>query len=427
MPDQKSWARWINNSSESMNWLIDIMEGEGYETTLEIGFVDPDGVWDSKAAAHNFVPAGGGLFGAGSGQALVMEVLGQKILDQGGTIHWSTKAIYLERENNNTGRVTSVIATDPDGKYVRYVGNKAIILATGDFSQDKEMMAKYSNWSLPLLFPDVEINYDATFQFGGLFPGDGQKMGLWIGAAWQRMLPNAPQIDVIGAAPATQSQANHSGINLNAKGERFMNEDTIMSYAGVAYMKEPNGVYFVWDSAYAKWFPQWEGFGTTIPEDNGPQATSQEDTLAQWNGRADNGQGFFRGDTIEEVLNQLDGLDVQAALKTIERYNGFCEKGVDDDFHKHKNYLAPIKTGPFFASQTVANPGYFLCVCGGLRTNEFMQVCEEDDTPIEGLYNIGVMVGDMYGYDYNFSIPGHGLGALCNTFPYLLGRELAQS
>ena len=72
-------------------------------------------------------------------------------------------------------------------------------------------------------------------------------------------------------------------------------------------------------------------------------------------------------------------------------------------------------------------PANFLCVTGGLRTNEKMQVCEEDDTPIEGLYNLGIMAGDSYGNCYNFAICGHNLGMNCITLPYLLGKELAEA
>jgi hypothetical protein len=426
MPDMQKWHKWMENSAESMNWLIDIMEGEGYEVTLEVGFEDPEGIWTCQPAAHNFI-SGPGDFGAALGQAHVMETLEKKILEWGGQIHYSTRAMYLERENNNTGRVTAVIAEGPDGSYIRYIGNKGIIMATGDFSQNKEMMAKYSPWYMDLLFPDVEINYDANFQFGGLFPGDGQKMGLWIGAAWQKMLPNAPQINCIGPAPWTHSMANHTGINLNRNGERFFNEDTLVSYAGLAFYHQPGKeVYFIWDTDYANWFPEWEGFGCTIPQDNGPKPTTPEQQLEQWEGSVEQG-AFVKGDTIEETLSQLEGLNVENAVATVERYNTYVENGYDAEFHKHKTYLAPIKTPPFYAVKKVIDPSNFLCVCGGLRTNVEMQVCDADDQPIEGLYNIGVMVGDMFGYDYNFAIPGHGLGALCNTFPYLLGRELAQA
>lgn len=56
-----------------------------------------------------------------------------------------------------------------------------------------------------------------------------------------------------------------------------------------------------------------------------------------------------------------------------------------------------------------------------------MQVCDEDDNPIAGLYNIGTMVGDMYGVNYSFQIPGFNLGATCVTFGYLVGKHIAEN
>lgn len=60
-----------------------------------------------------------------------------------------------------------------------------------------------------------------------------------------------------------------------------------------------------------------------------------------------------------------------------------------------------------------------------MRTNAQMQVCDENDEPIEGLYNIGVMVGDMYASTYSFCICGHNLSSTCTTFPYLLAQDFA--
>lgn len=64
---------------------------------------------------------------------------------------------------------------------------------------------------------------------------------------------------------------------------------------------------------------------------------------------------------------------------------------------------------------------------GGLRTNEYMQVCDKADTPIEGLYNIGVMTGGMFSNIYTFNVAGQSLGATCTTFPYLLAKDLVES
>ena len=51
----------------------------------------------------------------------------------------------------------------------------------------------------------------------------------------------------------------------------------------------------------------------------------------------------------------------------------------------------------------------------------------DSDQPIQGLYNVGTMIGDFYANSYNFVLPGQNLGACCCTLPYLVGKELALS
>lgn len=423
--DQRRWWKWANNSAEVMNWLIDLMEDAGYTTTMEIGYEDVDGTFTAKPGSHNWVSiVDGSESGAAVGENYVIALLEQKILDQGGAIHYQTIAQQLVREDDNTGRVSAVIAIDPDGNYVKYVGRKAIVMGMGDFSANRDMMAKYCGWVAPLLQYN-EVDYDAAFVFGGLGPGDGQRMGLWVGAAWQQCQPNAPMIDAVGPMPYRQSIADFSGLLLNERGERFSNEDTIFSYGTYAMMMQPNMTrYGIWDTAYANWFPQWETFGTTIVENEGRNPYTPEGYLEVWENNVESG-AFVKGDTIEEVLAQLDGLDAEMALASIERYNELCDAGYDEDFHKDASFLAPIKEGPFYGCKLSMSPANFLCVTGGLRTNDKMQVCDANDDPIEGLYNVGIMVGDSYGNCYNFAICGHNLGMNCITLPYLLGKDLA--
>lgn len=422
--DESKWWRWANNSSTAMDWLIDIMEGAGYETTMEVAYQDADGAYTQIPASHNWI-GGEVTFGAFMGESLVVNELESKILAQGSRIDYGVVAQYLVKDE--TGRVVGAVAKNAEGNYVKYMGSKGVVMATGDFSQNKEMMTKYCPEVLDLLiYP--EVNYDAQFAFGGLYPGDGQKMGLWAGAAWQKTYPNAPMIDALGPAPYNQSIGNHAGINLNKNGERFMNEDTICSYAAYTFKMQPEKTWYtVWDSAYANFYPEWESFGCTLASDNGPKPSSPEETLAAWEKTVE-GKTFVKGDTLEDVLVQLEGLDTETATATIERYNGYVDAGVDEEYHKNSAHLAPIKTGPFYGCKaTIVGTANFLCVTGGLRTSKNMEVCDENDKPIPGLYNIGIMVGDTYANIYTFSICGQNLGMNCITFGYLLGKDLAQA
>lgn len=107
---------------------------------------------------------------------------------------------------------------------------------------------------------------------------------------------------------------------------------------------------------------------------------------------------------------------------TTERYNELCEKGHDDDFFKRADQMVPVRDAPFYGARV---GGRFLTVMGGLRTNVDLQVCQDDDTPIEGLYVVGTMVGDFFNNTYTFLMEGLNYGGCCVTFGYVLGRELA--
>ena len=81
--------------------------------------------------------------------------------------------------------------------------------------------------------------------------------------------------------------------------------------------------YGVWDAAYANHFDSWETFGTTIVEHEGKDAYTPEQYRALWDENVEKGT-FVRGDTIEEVLAQLDGLDAEQAKASVDRYNELC-------------------------------------------------------------------------------------------------------
>ena len=434
--DKKKWERWINNSAESIDWTIDLMEKKGLKCSLEPGYPDPDGVIEIPPASHNFYndeQPFGALFGA----PLEAQAYADTFTDDlGGEIHYSTKALYLIRDDDNTGRVSAVVAQNADGDYVKYVANKAVVLATGDFSKDRDMMARYC----PLAYSSFKdsiswdnIDYDAELAYDGLMPGDGQKMGLWVGAAWQRTDPCAAMINGGASGPAHGVISNFWGINLDIHGERYMNEVTNFAYGAMAKMMLPEQTAFaVWDINYAYTQDEWDQFGCCIDNENGIMPLSPEDLIASWdkNAEASKSDGigsstlYWKADTLEELVAKMDGIDQEKALESIKRYNEYAKNGLDEEFHVNPDVLYPIETGPFYATKSVG--ATFLTVCGGLRTDDKMRVCDADDQPIEGLYNTGIMTGDFYANSYNFVMPGQNLGAVCGTLSYLLGRDLAE-
>ena len=427
MMDMRKWARWENASAESMDWMIDKMAAKGIECSLAAPYADVDGVLDTPAGEHNFWTADAPM-GVFQGAPLVAKAWADTFTeDFGGQIDYSTVAQYLVRDDDNTGRVSAVIAQDADGNYIKYEATKAVVLATGDFSKDFDMMAHFAPYAWEN-FKDVltpEVDYDAEMVYTGLMPGTGQKMGLWVGAAWQKTFPNPCAINGAVSGPSHCVVDSFWGINLAKDGKRFHNENTNFAFGAYTRLNLKGGTaYAIWDTQYAYTQDEWDTLGYTIDNVNGDmfKAKTPEELVASWDSSAESGS-YFKADTLEELIDQMEGLDKEAALESIAKYNEYAKNGLDEEFHVNPELLHPIETGPFYGCVTSSST--FLCVMGGLRCDEKCQVLDTADEPIEGLYEVGTMIGDFYAGAYNFAFQGQNLGACCTTFPYLLGRDLA--
>ncbi|OUO91119.1 3-oxosteroid 1-dehydrogenase [Gordonibacter sp. An230] len=427
--DKMKWSRWLRHSGESMDWMIDKMTAKGLKVNLEPPYTDPDGTLAAPASVHNFWNDENPL-GVFQGAPLCAQAYADTLTqDLGQEIHFQTRGVQLVRENDNTGRVSAVIAKRADGTYAKYEAAKAVVLATGDFSKDEDMMAKYAPdiyhaLKDQLTFGEDAVDFDAGMNYSGLMPGDGHKMGLWVGAAWQRVFPNPCAVNGGVSGPSHCVIDNFWGINLNINGKRFQNENTNFAFGARSLLTQPQATAFgIWDSAYAYTQDEWETLGCSVNNVTPQKPLTPEQMIASWDANVEKGT-YFKADTLEELLDQLEGIDKEEALASIERYNSYAEQGYDEEYQVNPNILFPISTPPFYGAKTTGVT--FLTVMGGLRTNENLQICEEDDTPIEGLYCVGTMIGDFFAGTYNFGLPGQNLGACCCTLPYVLGRDLAK-
>jgi succinate dehydrogenase/fumarate reductase flavoprotein subunit len=425
--DKRKWARWENNSGAFMDWMVGKMTAKGLKVSLEPAYVDPDGVLSSPAASHNFWNDSQPL-GVFYGAPLIAQAYADTFAnDLGGKMYFQHNAYCLVRDDNSKGRVSAVIAKNADGDYVKFEAKKAVVLATGDFSKNEDMMARYCPYVYGKMKDKLMFgtpDYDVEMNYSGLMDGRGQQMGLWVGAAWQKTFPTPCAINGGATGPAHCVVDNFWGINLASDGKRFMNENTNFAYAAYAKLQLPEQtVYAVWDTAYASTQSEWETLGCTVGEVNGIPKSTPDKLITSWDQMVQSGS-YVKADTLDALLAKLDGLDVDQAKASIATYNGYAEKGMDEEFHVNPKLLYPIKQGPFYGSKSTG--ATFLSTMGGLRTDAGMQVCEDDDTPIQGLYNVGSMIGDFYANSYNFGFPGQNLGGACGCFPWLLGRDLAK-
>lgn len=430
--DQRKWYQHYNNSEEAMNWACDLMEKAGYGISIEVGTPDAeDSLYLQRTAAVGWdlngqkPPEEGLEIVTGKMQPLFVWELARHLTDDlNGKIYYKNVAEQLIREDNNKGRVTAVICKREDGSYAKYVGKKAIVLATGDFSADRDMMRRYCPETADYVTKEVydgEPDYDQGFKYGGIYKGQGQKMGLWVGASWQKGFPNCTMGAYWGPGPRNL-YANHLGLLMDRNGQRFMNENCVGPMASQNVMMLPGKKAFaIWDSGYAK-KEALSGDWTNDSMLSGEEAATA--AVASWDERAAAGSSaYVKGATIEEVVKKL-GLPKEA-VDTVKRYNELAKQGSDDDFHKKPEHLHAIEEGPFYGEMTDAFG--FLTVLGGLNTNVDMQVCDVDDTPIPGLYNVGTMVGDMFSGTYTFMIEGANYGMTCVTFGYLTGKYIAEN
>jgi 3-oxosteroid 1-dehydrogenase len=125
-------------------------------------------------------------------------------------------------------------------------------------------------------------------------------------------------------------------------------------------------------------------------------------------------------------------IDPSGLSETVERFNENAVRGIDPDFGRGGSAynralgdpnrrvhpcLGPIDEPPYYAVQVL--PGD-IGTCGGLVTNEFAQVLDNDNEPIAGLYATGNCTATVMGRQYL------GPGAsIANTmvFGYIAARH----
>ena len=413
--DQQMWMRGYNNSEEAMNWVIDIVRSKDVEVFLERDNINEGG----PDYAIAFGAKGDDSGSASTGQQNAVEAMAEYATECGATIIYDTVAKQLIREDNNTGcRDRRRRLQKADGSYVKFVG-KSIVMAMGGFCADKNMLAKYMPQVIPLVGLEssrgrLQHRLRADRHLRRRRPQDGP-VGRRRLAALQHRPHHAGRLDRLQRAPRLPPgpERQHEHRALSARGHDLALQRRTTCSPSRSTRHGASGP-------------------PTTPRMSSTTATSGTSStrammcppprptkmIERWDGDST----VIKADTLDDLAAQT-GLDAEKLKAAVTRYNELVEKGEDEDFHKDPSYLIKIdENGPFYAAQ---NYPMFMSTEGGLNTNYHLQVCDANDTPIPGLYNVGQMIGNMYANNYNFSIPGNSYGINCITFGYLLGRDLA--
>lgn len=319
---------------------------------------------------------------------------------------------------DDEGAVTGVYARNAEtGGYVA-VKAKAVVLCTGDYCCNNDMLAEFAPTTLlygngtPWYNVDVEGNLTAT--------GDGHRLGTWAGARMQDY--HAPMIHHMGGGAGIDGRGVmgiNGYLNLNLFGERFMDEDVPGQQVENQVEIQPQSTTFqFFDSSWPEQvssFPAAHGVvcyyvdseETTSDYAYPINIRSQGDIAAA----VESGR-CFTADTIDELLAAIQqdtpDFDVETAKASIERYNELCAKGVDEDFGKSARRLFALENAPFYA--TKFEPAMMLVCIGGLESDENCHTFTEDRKIIPGLYVAGNVQGNRFAVQYPISLCGLSVG-----------------
>lgn len=307
------------------------------------------------------------------------------------TVLMETTAKSLITDSN--GKIAGVIAEKYDGTKVT-VNAKAVIMATGGFGGNQEMMQE---------------KLGAVYNLLGVRQNDGSGLNMMLEAGANEYNDTAICTHAIGI-PGEVTGFNGFDrtipyslitsaalLQVNGNGERFMNEeiqDTDMTRGSVTHAAQGSYYYALLSQKQVDAIAQ---KGTSaVGQQYDPMAFSFQYQTAGKDVPMTNIQAVldaavvqnlaFKGATLEELAEKA-GMDPEILKMNVAGYDEFCAAGKDEIFGKTVSELNALGEGPYYAVKgtTVA-----YCTVGGVETASNLQVMNTEGRLIDGLYAAGV-------------------------------------
>lgn len=386
---------WADESGAMIDWLSEIIERDGAFTMRFEGSVGTEGqgardkAWATGHSPEKLTDDKDVTFGT---------TLRDYAEELGAEFRYDTMLVKCEQ--NADGRVTGVICRDGnDRHYLRVNASKGVILATGGYVANTEMVEARQAWNNRL-----KINVPV----GGSCTGDGIRAALWCGTT----------IDPIGAAvtfnracckPDEVAGSDLVGkwfwfgeqpfLKVNLNGKRFCNESGPYDYMLHSAFMQPYHTYVdIWDSDYVEQVRQINEVGCCrlYPFDNGAPSNMPISKMAgDFEALIEAGY-IQQADTMEELAQKLN-LPVDATVETWERYNQFADAGKDEDYNKEPYRLLKLDHPPYYGVRTGS---WFLATIDGCPVNTDMHPVNEAGEQIDGLYMVGNDSGGFFSVSY---------------------------
>ncbi len=381
--NQKVVKVWADNCDKVMDWLINVAKESNVEVILDP--TTKPWYFPNYPVIHVFMP---------KWQESLGEMLLNKGRAHGAEYHWETPAVRLLRNGQN--RVHAVIARNKQGEHIQFNVSRAVVLCTGDYGGDRQMVEKYC-WPA---VSGLRCAYLATVPEGIVInTGDGHKMGMWIGAAIDEPphCANLFDFSVWNHENELFNLARQPWLYVDLNGKRFMNEDLPWGYECAQIMQQPGGVaWSVWDAEWEKDVVQ---LHSQCCKNMGPPTYLWDPKQLDFEvGRGN----VLTAQTLDELAQKME-VPVKNFKATVVRYNELARKGKDPDFGKYPDRLTTLEKPPFYASQMQAR---YMVILGGLQINTRLQVIDAQKKAIPGLYAAGNVSGSFFGSQYPTTIPG---------------------
>ncbi|MDD7391394.1 MAG: flavocytochrome c [Fusobacterium gastrosuis] len=264
----------------------------------------------------------------------------------------SDKAVEILKTGN---KVSGVKVSGANGDYT--IKAKAVIVATGGFGANAEMVEKYN----PNLKGFGTTNSPAIL-------GEGIEMVQKVGGDLVDMKEIQTHPTVVHKKPymITESVRGEGAILINRDAKRFINELETRDVVSKAVLDQKEG------SAYIL-------FNQEIRE-----------KLKAADGYVK--KGYAVEGTLDEIAKQL-GIDGKTLKETVEKYNEAVRLKVDNEFNK-TNFARELLGNKFYAIEI--SPAIHHTM-GGVRINTNAEVLAKNGKAIRGLYAAGEVTGGVHG------------------------------
>lgn len=267
--------------------------------------------------------------------------------------------VSVDKITRDDEKITGVVISDENGNQHQVAG-KAVLLATGGFGANKELIGQYRK--------DL-TSYRTTNQEGAT--GDGLKLATDVGAALVDM-------DQIQVHPTVQQDNDHAfligeairgegAILVNTDGNRFVNElDTRQKVTDAINEQATKHAYLILDAEVVNHAP----------------AVRFYDSIGM----------VVHGQTIDELAKNID-VDADNLTQTIETWNQ-AVVNQDDQFGRKTGMDRQLNHPEFMAIHIAPAVHYTM---GGIKINHYTQVLNQDDQVINGLFAAGETSGGLHG------------------------------